>query len=427
MDHSSMTPASGLAPRRPRISDILGLRSHTGAVGLGRHRSHFPSPCAMEEMSTSTLHCRQPLHRRCDAGRPSSRLPHKGRDPSVAVWPRLSEGAMGSMRHLVVRRLGALVLAFVVLALPLATEAQPARRIPRLCFLTFDPGTPQSSRFTPFFQGLRDLGYVDGQTITIDYLSADGRGERFPALAADCLRLKADIIVVTTTPAAQAAKNATRTIPIVLHPLGDPVVTGLVASLARPGGNVTGLTYMASALAAKRLELLKEAVPSISRVLVLSYLVDPIAAPQVKELESAATSLGVKLLVRDIRTADDLPAAFDAGARERAEGILTTAESIFVAERNRVVQLAAQHRLPGMYPYRLMVDAGGLMAYDSYTSSLQARTAAYVDRILKGAKPSDLPVEQPTKFELVINLKTAKALGLTIPQSLLQRADQVIE
>ena len=280
--------------------------------------------------------------------------------------------------------------------MPLATEAQPARRIPRLCFLTFDPGTPQSSRFAPFFQALRDLGYVDGQTITIDYLSAEGRGERFPALAADCVRLKADIIVVTTTPATQAAESATRTIPIVMYGLGDPVATGLVASLARPGGNVTGVTQMSSGLAAKRLELLKEAVPRISRVLVLSYLVDPIAAPQVKELESAAHSLGVKLLVRDIRTADDLPAAFDAGARERAEGVLTTAESIFLAQRQRVIQLAAQHRLPGMYPYRPMVDAGGLMAYDSYTSTLQARTATYVDRILKGAKPSDLPVEQPT-------------------------------
>jgi putative tryptophan/tyrosine transport system substrate-binding protein len=308
----------------------------------------------------------------------------------------------------------------VVVMWPLAARAQQkAGRIPRLCFLTFDPGTPQSSRFKPFFQGLRDLGYVDGQTIIIDYLSADGQGERFPALAADCLRLKADIIVVTTTPAARAAKNATRTIPIVLHPLGDPVATGLVASLARPGGNVTGLTQMASGLAAKRLELLKEAVPGISRVLVLSYLVDPIAAPQVKELESAADSLGVKLLVRDIRTADDLPAAFDAGARESAEGVLTTAESIFVAERKRVVQLAAQHRLPGLYPYRLVVDDGGLMAYDSYTAALQARTATYVDRILKGANPSDLPVEQATKFELVINVKAAKALGLTIPALLL--------
>ena len=317
-------------------------------------------------------------------------------------------------------------LASGLLAAPLVGEAPPARKVPRLCFLTFDPGTPQSSRFDPFFQGLRNLGYVNGQTITIDYLSPDGRSERFPALANDCLRLRADIIVVTTTPAAQAAKNATRAIPIVMIPLGDPVGTGLVASLARPGGNVTGLTFMASGIAAKRLGLLKEAVPRISRVLVLSYLVDPIAAPQVKELERAAHSLGVKLLVRNIQTADDLPAAFDAGAREGAEGVLATAESIFVAERTRVVQLAAQHRLPGMYPYRDVVDAGGLMAYDSYTPLL-TRAAAYVVKILKGSKPADLPIEQPTKVELVINLKTAKALGLTIPQSLLQRADHVIE
>ncbi len=329
--------------------------------------------------------------------------------------------------HVMDRRMFLGAMAGGLFVAPLAAGAQPAGKIPRLCFLTFDPGTPQSSRFGPFFQGLRDLGYVEGQTITIDYLSADGQGERFPSLAADCLRLKADIIVVTTTPAAQAAKNTTRMIPIVLYPLGDPVATGLVASLARPGGNVTGLTYMASGLAAKRLALLKEAVPKISRVLVLSYLVDPIAAPQVKELEHAAHSLGVNLLVRDIRIADDLPAAFDAGARERADGVLTTAESLFIVQRQRVVQLAARHRLPGLYPFRLMVDAGGLMAYDSFTSNLQARTATYVDRILKGANPSDLPVEQPTKFELVINLKTAKALGLTIPPSVLGRADQVIE
>jgi putative ABC transport system substrate-binding protein len=315
----------------------------------------------------------------------------------------------------------------VLLAAPLAAQGQQAGKSPRLCFLTFDPGTTRSNRFTPFFLRLRDLGYVDGQTITIDYLSADGRGERFAALAADCLRLNADIIVVTTTPAAQAAKNATRTIPIVLYPLGDPVITGLVASLARPGGNITGLTFMASGLAAKRLALLKEAVPRISRVLVLSYFVDPIAAPQVEELERAARSLGVKLVVRDIRTADDLPVAFDAGAREHADGVLTTAESIFFVQREQVVHLAAQHRLPGLYPYRGMVTSGGLMAYDSYTSSLQASTATYVDKVLRGSKPADLPIEQPTKFELVINLKTAKALGLTIPPSFLQRADQVIE
>jgi putative tryptophan/tyrosine transport system substrate-binding protein len=325
-----------------------------------------------------------------------------------------------------VMRLKALLIALLVFALPRA-EAQPAGRIPRLCFLTFDPGSLQSNRFQPFFQGLRDLGYVDGQTIIIDYLTADGQGERFPALAGDCLRFKADIIVVTTTPAAQAAKNATRTIPIVLHPLGDPVATGLVASLAQPGGNVTGLTFMAAGLAAKRLALLKEAVPSMSRVLVLTYLADPIAAPQVKELESEAASLGVKLLVHDIQTPDDIPAAFDEAARERAEGILTTAESIFVDEREQVVRLAAQYRLPGIYPYRSVVDAGGLMAYDSFTTTLQARTATFVDKILKGANPSDLPVERPTKFEFVVNLKTAKALGLDVPPSLIARADDVIE
>src|SRR5262245_42023483 len=305
------------------------------------------------------------------------------------------------------------------------SEAQQRQKMPRLCFLTFDP--PKASRFDPFFQRLGELGYVDGQTIAIDYLSAEGQGDRFPALAAECLRRKADIIVVTTTPAAQAAKSATSTIPIVMTALGDPVGTGLVTSLARPGGNVTGTTLLASGLSAKRLGLLKEIVPRLSRVLVLSYPEDPIAAPQVKELESAAHSLGVKLLVRDIGTADDLPAAFDTGARGGAKGVLTTAESIFVVQRNRVVQLAAQHKLPALYPYRAVVDAGGLMAYESHTSDLQRRAATYVDRILKGAKPADLPVEQPTTFELSINLKTAKALGLTIPPSLLQRADQVID
>ncbi len=322
----------------------------------------------------------------------------------------------------------ALVLVLSVLAAPLAIEAQPAGRIPRLCVLTFDPDRLESSRFAPFIQGLRDLGYVNGRTISIDHLfPADGRSERFPALAAECLRLNPDIIVVTTTPAAQAAKNATRTIPIVMVPLGDPVRTGLVASLARPGGNVTGLTFMASGLSAKRLELLKEAAPKISRVLVITYLIDPIAPPQIEELETAASSLGVKLLVQDIRTADDLPAAFDAGVKWRAEGLLTTGESILVVHHKRVVDLAAQHRLPAMYPYRRIVQSGGLMAYDSLTPDLIARPATYVDRILKGAKPSDLPVEQPTKFELGLNLKTAKALGLTIPPSLLQRADEVVQ
>ena len=204
--------------------------------------------------------------------------------------------------------------------------------------------------------------------------------------------------------------------------------TGLVDSLAQPGGNVTGMSMMVPEVATKRLELLKEAVPGISRVLVLSYLADPIAPLQVKAMQQAAGSLGVTLQIHDIQTADDLPAAFDAGAKERAEGLIVTAESIFVVQRARLSELAARYRLPAMYPYAIQVaDAGGLMAYDVDYPDLERRAATYVDRILKGTKPSDLPVQQPTKFALVINLKTAKSLGLTISESFLLRADQLIE
>jgi putative tryptophan/tyrosine transport system substrate-binding protein len=310
---------------------------------------------------------------------------------------------------------------------PFDTQAQQPQR-PRLCFLTFDPGTLQENRFAPFFLGLRDLGYEDGKTITIDYLSAEGNGERFPALAAECLRLKSDIIVLTTTPAAQAAMAATRTIPIIMIALGDPVRTGLVNSLAQPGGNVTGMSLMVPEVAAKRLGLLKEAIPGISRVLVLAYLADPIAPLQVNALEDAARSLGVTLQVHDIRTADDFPAAFDAAAKEHAEALLTTAESIFVAQRARVTELAARYKLPAMYCYSThVVDYGGLMAYDVSYLDLIRRAASYVDRILKGAEPSDLPIQQPTKFEFSINLKTAKVLGVTIPPGVLAIADEVIE
>jgi putative tryptophan/tyrosine transport system substrate-binding protein len=322
-----------------------------------------------------------------------------------------------------------IVIAGSAASWPLAARAQQPKKIPRLCFLSFDldPAALQS-RFDGFFQGLRDLGYVNGKTITIDYLSAEGNGERYPALVEECLRLKTDVIAVSTTPAAQAAKNTTRTIPIVMIALGDPVGTGLVDSLARPGGNITGMSMMVPELAVKRLELLKEAVPGISRLLVLTYLVDPIAPLQVKALQAAAPLLGVTLQIQDIKTADDLPAAFDAGIREGVGGLLTTAESIFIVQRTRVSELAARHGLPSMYPYAIQVtDAGGLMAYDVDYSDLQRRAASYVDSILKGTKPSDLAIQQPTKFALVINLKTAKAIGLTISESFLQRADQLIE
>ncbi|MGY8683217.1 ABC transporter substrate binding protein [Bradyrhizobium sp. UFLA05-153] len=247
---------------------------------------------------------------------------------------------------------------------PLAVHAQRPKNMPRLCFLTFDPDASRSTRFGPFFDGLRDLGYVDGQTISIDYLSADGHGERFPTLAAECLRLKADIIVASTTPATQVAKTATRTIPIVMLALADPVAAGLVNSVARPGANVTGSSMMISELSAKRLALLKEIAPKISRVLVLAYPADPIAAVQVKALKEAAPSLGLMLQVQDIQTADDLPAAFDAGAKESAEGLIVGAESIFLVYRARVTELAARYRLPAIYPFSMQVtNAGGLMAY----------------------------------------------------------------
>jgi putative ABC transport system substrate-binding protein len=316
-----------------------------------------------------------------------------------------------------------------LLAAPFVAEAQP-RRIPRLCFITFDPGTPEapSPRFAGFFQRLRELGYVHGQNITIEYLVGDSRSERFSEIAAHCVRDKADVIAVTTTPAAHAVKKATSTIPTVMVALGDPVGTGLVESLARPGGNLTGMSQMTSGLAAKRLELLKQAIPGISRVLVLTYLVDPIAPLQVVALKEAAPSLGITLIIQNIRTADDLPAAFDAAAKEHAQGLLTTAESIFRLNRAQVTELASRQRWPAVYPYAVFArESGGLMAYEISDTDLHKRAAGYVDKILRGAKPSELPIQQPTEYQLIINLKTAKALGLTIPPSLLLRADQVIE
>jgi len=316
-----------------------------------------------------------------------------------------------------------------VTAWPLAARAQQPNKSPRLCFLTFDPGTLQSRgpRFDAFFETLRELGYVNGQTISIDYLSAEGSDERFPDLVSECLRHKADVIAVSTTPAAQAAKRATRTVPIVLIALGDPVGTGLVDSVAKPGGNVTGMSMMVPELAVKRLELLKEAVPTISRVLVLSYLADPIASLQVAALDKAAPSLGVTIFVRDIRAEADIATAFDAGVRGHVDGLLVTAESVLVVHRATISEFAARLKLPAVYPYSIQVTDGGLMAYDVNIPDLHRNAALYVDKILKGAKPSDLPIQQPAQLRLVINLKAAKVLGLKLPPSFLARADEVIE
>jgi putative ABC transport system substrate-binding protein len=322
-----------------------------------------------------------------------------------------------------------LAAMLVLLAAPAVGVSPQSKTIPRLCLLVFEQYTlGKRPGLDAFLQTLRDLGYVDGRSIIIDYLSAEERNERFPTIAAECLRLKAAVIATTTTPAALAAKNATRTIPIVMIAPGDPVGTGLVNSLAQPGGNITGTSQMIPELAAKRLQLLKEAVPGISRVLVRTYLTDPIAPLQVKAMKEAAQSLGVTLLVHDIQSADDLPAAFDAGVGEGADSLIVTAETIFLIHRAEVGQLAARHKLPAMYAAPTWVrDGGGLMAYSVAGFDVQRRAGAYVDRILKRAKPSDLPVEQPIKFELVINLEAVEALGLTIPPHLLAHPDEVIE
>jgi len=283
------------------------------------------------------------------------------------------------------------------------------------------------TRYAGFIQGLGDLGYIVGKDILIDFLSTDGKSERFPALADECIKLKPDIIVAYTTPGGLAAKKATSTIPIVVGPVGDPVGTGIVASLARPGGNITALTVMGPELSGKRLQLFKEAIPTLSRVAVLSQLTDPIGPLQVRELEQAANPMGLHLQVHDVKTTDDLAPAFEMAAKSGAQGLLTTLETFFIVRRARIAELAAQYRLPAMFTVRDFAEAGGLMSYGPSTLSLYSQTAAQVDKILKGSKPADLPVEQPTKFKFIINLNTARTLGLAIPPGVLAIADEVIE
>jgi putative ABC transport system substrate-binding protein len=316
-----------------------------------------------------------------------------------------------------------------LLAAPLAAEAQQAAKIARIGYLATNlagaPHLPEAFR-----QGLRDLGYVEGRNVVIEYRDAEGKFERLPALAAELVALKVDVIVAPTTPAALAAKQATRTLPIVFTVAADPVTSGLVTSLARPGGNVTGSSILTPELVGKWLELLKQAVPGVSRVAVLWH---PGGFPErtekdmLKAAEVAGRALGVQLQLVEARGPEDFDRAFSDMTRTRAGALTVLATTMLLIDRRRLVELAAKNRLPAVYPFREFVDAGGLMAYGPNVADLYRRAATYVDKILKGAKPADLPVEQPTKFELVINVKTARALGLTIPQSLLLRADEVIQ
>ena len=318
-------------------------------------------------------------------------------------------------------------LCLGMLAAPPAAAAQPPAKVPRIGILLPSTSAATSHLVEAFRQGLRELGYVEGENIAIEYRWAEGKWERLPDMAAELVRLKVRVIVVAATPAVQAAQQATRTIPIVMAVVVDPMATGFVASLARPGGNITGLSLMAPELVGKGLELLKEVVPKLTRVAVLWNSGNPGSAPQLREAEVAARALRVRLQPLDVRGPNDLDRAFAAMTGEQAGTLIVVAESMFFTYRTRVAELAAKSRLPAVYGLREHVEAGGLMSYSANAADMYRRSAGYVDKILKGAKPADLPVEQPTRFELVINMKTAKALGLTFPPSILVRADQVIQ
>ena len=314
------------------------------------------------------------------------------------------------------------LLALCILGAPAVVAAQASSRIPQIGVLRI--GAPTDASADTLRKALRDLGYAEGRNIVIVDRSAEGRLERLPDLAADLVRLKVDVIVTGGVAATRAARDATATTPIVMLAT-DPLGAGLVTSLARPGGNITGVATLESELGAKRLELFKEAFPKISR---LAVLYDPSTSPTVlKEVEDAGARLKLQLQVIEAGTPEDLAPGFGKAKGWRAAGLIVLASPFFNSQRRRIVSLAMEHRLATTVPHRTYAEAGGLMSYGPDFRDLSRRTAVFVDKILKGAKPADLPVEQPTKFELVINLKTAKALGLTIPPSLLGRADEVIQ
>ncbi len=314
----------------------------------------------------------------------------------------------------------------VLLAAPHAAEAQQAGQVARIGLLFYGAPGP-SPELDAFRQGLRDFGYIEGQNITIDYRFANGQVGRLPELAAELIRLKLDVIVTPGTPALIAAKKATSTVPIVFAGVADAVGAGLVATFARPGGNITGLTSMSAELGGKRLELLKVVAPKASRVTVLYNPADPSNVLVLKELQESSRALGLILQPLAVRGPDEFEGAFAAMTRERVHALFGAAGVLTTEHRKPLVSLAAKSRIPAMWGERQFVEAGGLMSYAVNFYDEVRRAATYVNKILKGAKPADLPVEQPTKFELVINLKTAKALGLTIPPSLLQRADEIIQ
>jgi ABC-type uncharacterized transport system substrate-binding protein len=330
------------------------------------------------------------------------------------------------MTHHAIALLVTLTLA--ILVAPLAADAQPGGKVYRIGLLTSGPASPASMlSLEAFRQGLRDLGYVEGQTIVLEQRRAEGSDARARELAAELLQLPVDVLVAGGSPAIRAAHQATRTIPIVMAGSGDPVAAGLIASLAQPGGNVTGLSTQSAELSGKQLELLKEAVPMLSRIAVLANPAEPDSGSRSHHTQGAAHALQVSLRVLAVQSREDLAHAFAAIQREGIGAFLVLSDPLLLGQfRSDIVDFALWHRLPAMYSARVYVEAGGLMSYAPSFPAMWQRAASYVDRILKGATPADLPVEQPTTFELVINLKTADALGLTIPPTLLFQATEVI-
>jgi putative ABC transport system substrate-binding protein len=310
-------------------------------------------------------------------------------------------------------------------AWPVAVRAQQ-NKVWRIGMLDTAPRELNAANMNAFLQTLRDLGYVEGQNLTIDYRTAAGRSELLPGLVSDLLRLKVDVIVLRGTPEATAVKNATSTVPVVMTAVSDPVGSGIVAALAHPGGNFTGMISFALELAAKRVELLREMIPTAKLLATIEDGGNPANAENWEQIRKAARTLGVEALNFDVRNAEDVSRAFDEAARKRVDAIYVDVDSVTRANRQLIVELAAQHKLPAIYAAREFVEDRGLVAYGVSYPQLYARAASLVDKILKGAKPADLPVEQPTKFELIINLKTAKALDLTIPLTLQYAADEVI-
>ena len=333
---------------------------------------------------------------------------------------------LSSQWSVVSKRIFCFALGAMLIALCASAEAQQPAKIPRIGFLTATPLASIPARIETFRQGLRDVGYVEGKNIVIEYRDGDGKPDRFREVAADLVRLKVDVIVTGGLTVTRRVKEATSTIPIVMAQDIDPVGSGFIASLARPGGNITGLSTLAPEISGKQLELLKEAVPKLTRVAVLGTSNTPGNAHSLKETESAAGVLGVQVQYFDVFGAKDFENAFRAADKAHANALLALASPVINSQRRQVIELAIKNRLPAIYARSEFVEEGGLMTYGVNINDLFRRAAIFVDKILKGAKPADLPVEQPTKFEFIVNLKTAKQIGLTIPPNVLARADKVI-